>query len=746
MSYSNGKLPDDTFSPEKVVEIVKGLPGVGFKLTDNGDYDMQNKKLRNLDSPQTNDDATTKRYVDSEVSKTLKLDGSNAMTGALNMDNRRVENIAPARHGQSDAVSSLQLHNFYFYLNTNDGKIEAQNPIDMKNQRILGVKDPILHSDASNKFYVDSSLNFKADKTQLSNKADKTELANYLKRDGLVSVTGDFDFGNNKISNLAEGTGNSDAVTKHQLQTGLSTKPNTNQVVLRNGTQEMTGDLDLSNNKIVNLKAATSGTHAVNLGQLNSKTAEYLPLKGAIMQGDIEMNSYTILGVRDENHDNAVASRKFVKDELNKKTDMNQVVLTNGTNQMQANLNMNNQRIINLGRATHNQDAITLKQVNDAFSTISTENNRYTDEQIEKNKKYVDDEILKSHITTHTNRKNVLKYAMDDGEFTEDYGIQDANLIDYNDSPHKNNKKAFSLKVQKATDGSSLFKGRFDFNLFKLIRDNYSDKYTVCLEIYFQKTGFDVEFNSFQVTFEKRNMNTDRTTTVKTNTDYKYYRFIMNLSPNGTSPNIERRLYVTVQSTYDNRSPTLLPLYVLIYGIKGEAKNNLDFTIYDYELAYQVVNNQFQMHVPINMNNNKMTGLALATNDDDAVSKKFFIDNLIQPRITYVTTRNPGSKWTMKYGHLNDRGQNLRFPKIRINAVTISYHNIPQGTYRLVISFGTGQTAFFQFTYKSIGVNYISINRTFVNVTEMSIRTPPGTSTGGYVVHFHGDIEFNPGA
>ena len=122
-----------------------------------------------------------------------------------------------------------------------------------------------------------------------------------------------------------------------------------------------------------------------------------------------------------------------------------------------------------------------MKQVNDAFSTISTANNRYTDEQIEKNKKYVDDEIVKSHITTHTNRKNVLKYAMDDGEFTEDYGIQDANLIDYNDSPHKNNKKAFSFKVQKATDGSSLFKGRFDFNIFKLIRDNYSDKYTVCL-------------------------------------------------------------------------------------------------------------------------------------------------------------------------------------------------------------------------------------------------------------------------
>ena len=30
------------FRMTKVIEIVKGLPGVGFKLTDDGDYDIQN--------------------------------------------------------------------------------------------------------------------------------------------------------------------------------------------------------------------------------------------------------------------------------------------------------------------------------------------------------------------------------------------------------------------------------------------------------------------------------------------------------------------------------------------------------------------------------------------------------------------------------------------------------------------------------------------------------------------------------
>ena len=744
MSYSNGKLPEDTFSHEKIIEIVKGLPGVGFKLTDDGDYDIQNKKLRNVASPETNNDVTTKSYVDN---KALLVDGSNKMLGALNMDNRRVENVAPARHGQSDAVSSLHLHNFYFDLNTNDGKIEAQNPIDMKDQ---------------------------------------------------------------KISNLAEGTDNSDAITKHQLETGLAPKADKTELsnhLKKDGSIALTNNLDLGDNKIVNVKEATSGTDAVNFTQLNNELYKYLHESGGDMTGDIRMNNNRIYGIGNVENDTSAVNRKYVNDELNKKLDKNKdfsmgnnkitslrnpddsnelvnksyvdrkvsqaggsVDLTpylkrDGTVSVTGNLNMslnkiincgqptgardvtnkayvdsevgktlkldgsgvmtsvldmNNQRIINLGNATHNQDAITLKQVNDGIATVSTENNRYTDEQIEKNKKYVDDEMAKSHITTHTNRKNVLKYAMDDGEFTEDYGIQDANLIDYNDSPHTNNKKAFSFNVQKAKDGSSQFKGRFDFNLFKLIRDDYSDKYTVCLEIYFPKTGFDLEFGSLKVTLEKTNMNTIRTTTVKTNTDYKYYRFIMNLSPDGSSPNIERRLYVTVQSTYDNRSPTLLPLYVLIYGIKGEAKNNLDFTIYDYEKAYEVVNDQFQMHVPIDMNGNKISGLS----------------NKILPSYAYGTTLESSLGCDFNIS----RTVHLTFTKIYIDKIKIyAKKNYPSESNHDITFYGD-KSVFYDIDFSTSKILTVNINRYFENISNIRINFDDDDGDGVrsyvYIIHY----------
>ena len=43
---------------------IQGAPGVGFSLTSSGDYDMINKKLRNVGAPESNTDAATKKYVD----------------------------------------------------------------------------------------------------------------------------------------------------------------------------------------------------------------------------------------------------------------------------------------------------------------------------------------------------------------------------------------------------------------------------------------------------------------------------------------------------------------------------------------------------------------------------------------------------------------------------------------------------------------------------------------------------------
>ena len=710
MSYSNGKLPEETISHGKIIEIVKGLPGVGFKLTDAGDYDMQNKKLRNVASPETNNDVTTKSCVDN---KALLVDGSNKMLGALNMDNRRIENVAPARHGFSDAVSSLHLHTFFFDLNTNDGKIEAQNPIDMKNEKISNLAEGTDNSDAITKHQLE---------TGLAPKADKTELSNYLKRDGTVSVTGNFDFGDNIITKVGNGSQSTDVVNKGYIDTALAAKPNTNQVVLRDGSQDMTGNLNMSQKKIVNLADPTGRNDATGKGYVDRLFLDALRLDGSSkMTGNLDMSLNKIINCGQPTGARDVTNKAYVDSEVGK------TLKLDGSGVMTSVLDMNNQRIMNLGNATHNQDAITLKQVNDGIATVSTENNKYTDQK-----------ILESHISTHTNRKNVLSYAMDDGEFTEDFGIQDVNLIDFDDMPHKTNKKAFSMKVRRTTDGSNEYKGRFDFNLFKMYRDNKSDKYTVCVETYFQKSPFyGYEFESTLLGFEKLNMNIDLGTTIKLNSEYKYLRTILNLSPDGASPSIQRRLYVNFKSNFDNDSPTLLPVYVLIYGIKGEAKSDLDMTIYDYEKAYEVVDNKFQMHVPVDMNNHKITGLGVATDDNDAISKKFFNDN-IYLSIDLRTPHQSGYAW-----ELRDAGnKKLQFSSIYIKTVNITQRGfLMSGRYRISVT--PAITTDFYFSINDWIVYHININKRFLNVTTIEVRVAPGM-VSGVSLYFVGTIIYAP--
>ena len=326
---------------------------------------------------------------------------------------------------------------------------------------------------------------------------------------------------------------------------------------------------------------------------------------------------------------------------------------------------------------------------------------------------------------------------MDDGEFTEDAGIQDVNLIDFNDMPHKTNKKAFSMKVQRTNDGSSEYKGRFDFNLFKLIRDNFSDHYTVCLETYFQKSPFyDYEFGSTVLSFEALNINIDTGLTIKVNSEYKYLRTILNLSPDGTSKQIQRRLYVNFKSNFDNSSPVLLLIFVLIYGIKDEAKNDLDFTIYDYEKAYEVANNQFQLHVSIDMNNNKITNLPNPTANGDAISKSFLVSGFPFPYFKGETSIS-NSEWTF----LDPFNVVLYLPFINMRKIGIIDPLNRPGSYKLKIgryAIGGILYTFVNFNKSPGQIAQINLTTTFNRVASISVLHNGGGSRKlSYIIYYN---------
>ena len=66
MGYSNGLLESDEKggSGERGEQ---GLPGIGFKLTDDGNFDLDGKRLTDVSQPVDSGDATTKACVDGEI-------------------------------------------------------------------------------------------------------------------------------------------------------------------------------------------------------------------------------------------------------------------------------------------------------------------------------------------------------------------------------------------------------------------------------------------------------------------------------------------------------------------------------------------------------------------------------------------------------------------------------------------------------------------------------------------------------
>ena len=162
MSYTNGILNHVDSQGQGQIGL-RGLPGIGFKLDANNDYDMQNKKLVNVKQGTNNDDVVTKQYIDSEIAKIPIIDASkfvaisgDTMTGSLVVpkDNYPV-------HGDLNKVISYESQREIFLSKKEGGRMEQH--IDMGGSNIVNLKSPTASNHASNKVYVDNSVKNKAD-------------------------------------------------------------------------------------------------------------------------------------------------------------------------------------------------------------------------------------------------------------------------------------------------------------------------------------------------------------------------------------------------------------------------------------------------------------------------------------------------------------------------------------------------------------------------------------------------------
>ena len=246
MSYTNGILNhDDSQGLGKIGS--RGLPGIGFKLDANNDYDMQNKKLVNVKQGTNNNDVVTKQYLDSEISKIPSIDTSkfvaisgDTMTGSLIVpkDNYPV-------HGDLNKVISYESQREIFLSKKEGGRMEQ--PINMNNNFITNVKDPTQADQATNKKYVENQLEKKLDKGS------------------------DIDMKNNSIINLDLPSNQRDAACVEFVNNRIDDM--TQKKFLKvDGTNNMTGNLNLNEKTIINLNTDDNDIKsAANVGYVSSK-------------------------------------------------------------------------------------------------------------------------------------------------------------------------------------------------------------------------------------------------------------------------------------------------------------------------------------------------------------------------------------------------------------------------------------------------------------------------------------------
>ena len=462
MSYSNGLLSDQSYqTANKYVQ--RGLPGVGFKLTDTGDYDMQNKKLVNVDEGENNQDVVNKHQLDvglqTKPNKTdvLLLDGTSHMVGDLDLRGNKI--ILP---GEIQMDRKLITN-----LDTDENQdLSAVNMITLKNK-----------------------VEPKADKDYVDFEITKQ---NALINNTFVKKTGDQMNGDLILphdSYPVEGNTNKAISYETQREIYLS----------RRESFPMQADINMNNNFIQNIATPTSSHQVTNKGYCDYNFLN--KQKGGVIMGPLSMNRNDLIGIPDTpKFGHSAVNKNYVDGEITK-IDTTPFVKLDGSEAMTGNLDMGDHSIQKVGEPVNSDDVATKNYVDAEIGYISTpflklDGTRamtgvlnMNDHKISNlkmpelntdaaNKQYIHEALLKSHLVS-SDIENAFKYLLDQDESSSEKNIIVNGIQDFNGSPHKN-KKAYSIDLVY-TPGTQNYDSKIGINLYSLP----IGKYTIIMEYYF---------------------------------------------------------------------------------------------------------------------------------------------------------------------------------------------------------------------------------------------------------------------
>ena len=592
MSYSNGLLSDQSYqTANKYVQ--RGLPGVGFKLTVTGDYDMQNKKLINVDEGENNQDVVNKHQLDvglqTKPNKTsvLLLDGTTHMVGDLDLRGNKI--ILP---GEIQMDQKLITN-----LDTDENQdLSAVNMITLKNK-----------------------VEPKADKNYVDFEITKQ---NALINNAFVKKTGDQMNGDLILPHDSYPVGgNTNKAISYESQREI--------FLSRQESFPMQADINMNNNFIQNIATPTSSHQVTNKGYCDYNFLNRQ--SGGVLMGPLSMNRNDLTGIPNTPKFGYSAVNKNYVDAKIPSVDSTQFVKKAG-DQMNGDLDMDSHFVKNVGINLSDDSTVVPRSYVDAFINSAIlnplEHDLYagnfqikqlkipTDVQDAANKQYIDEALLKSHLVS-SHIENAFKYLSDQDESSSERNIIVHGIQDFNGSPHKN-KKAYDIDLIY-TSGTQNYDSKIGINLYPLP----VGKFTIIMEYYFpEDINISLLAEASTAIINKQ--------TITNFTSYKKQLVQINQQTKDTPD----YLFFTIRGS--GTTATNPEGYLVFYGVK-EWVDTVPSEIYDHVLEtgmFKYDNGNMKIFHDIDLNNNKIINssgidmnthkienLSDATNTKDAINK-----------------------------------------------------------------------------------------------------------------------------
>ena len=556
-----------------------GPQGIGFKLTQNGNYDIQNKKLVNVKQGADPNDVVTKSQIqlldnapgDVRANKAVIYSNS----GSVHTNSIYLQDI-PDGAGSSNDVRLLAEHQSYenIHLNIPDlknfdghgGRAKSEIMVTSTEQHITGRKTffdisvlkPDNNDQAANKKYVDDEIK----------KIPSPDLSTYLKKDGTVEMTGNLDMGNQQITNLGANIQNTyDVVNLGFCDTKYLQKVSNS-------------DLDMDNHKIKDMAQPTDDNDAVNKHYVDHNFLNRLTPNA--LGGELDMRGHKIIVLGNPSNPNDASTKAYVDTEIAKipsvGSDLSVYLKKDGSVAMTGNLDMNNKQIKDMAQPTDDNDATT--------------------------KKYFDDKLEQSHLIS-SHKTNEFKYLTDTDESSSEYNITVYGIAAFNQSPHQN-KKAYDITLIKDS-GSNDYRSRIGFNIYTLAIGTY----TIVFEFYPpEMTNIQLSCTASEAYIHKA-----------VQRDFTAYSKLL-VQFNNNSKQTPNYIYLTMHGT---ATATPVQCHLVVYGVKDWSDSvypgvydGLDNVMFEYK------NGDMEMKVNMDMNNKIISGLINPIFDSEAMNLGYF--------------------------------------------------------------------------------------------------------------------------